>query len=109
MPGKLHLESFEQALVVLEAGSFRQAAQIFAVQPSAVSRRIRALEETIGVSLFQRRTQGAQPTTAGRKILQRVRRVVDEVRLIKRTGQLAGEGREGVLYLDGCAKACWAT
>ena len=99
MPDKLDLQSFEQALVVLEAGSFRQAAQILAVQPSTVSRRIRALEETIGVSLFQRRTQGAQPTAAGREILQRARRVVDEARSIMRTGRLAGEGREGVLCL----------
>lgn len=31
-PDKLDLESFEQALVVLDAGSSRQAAQILAVQ-----------------------------------------------------------------------------
>ena len=95
----IELRSFEQALLVLDVGSFRKAAALQGVQPSAVSRRIRILEDAIGVGLFQRQKHGAEPTAAGRKILQRARRVVDEVRLILRASQLAGEGREGMLCI----------
>ncbi|MBV9079373.1 MAG: LysR family transcriptional regulator [Methylobacteriaceae bacterium] len=95
----MHLPAMEQALHVLDLGSFRKAAELLGVQPSVVSRSVRGLEEAIGVGLFQRQTRGAQPTRAGERLLPRIRRVVEEVRLVVRAGQLASEGQEGELSL----------
>lgn len=74
----IDLKSLEHALLVLDHGSFRKAAESLGVRPSVVSRRVRTLEDAIGVSLFQRQSQGAQPTLAGGKILGRGRVILDE-------------------------------
>ena len=53
---------------VLRAGSFEGAAGQLGVTQSAVSQRIRTLEETLGTALIQR-TRPAAPTEAGRHLL----------------------------------------
>lgn len=91
------LNSLEDALLVLEFGSFRRAAEAIGVRPSVISRRIRALEDRMGVSLFQRQSQGAEPTLAGRRILSRGRLILDDVDSLIRTAALRGSGTEGQL------------
>lgn len=93
----LDLKSVGWALLVVDHGSFRKAATILGVRPSVVSRSIRALEDAIGVSLFQRRSQGAQPTAAGQRILRRGRAIIDDVGDLLRTASLNGTGHEGSL------------
>ena len=51
----LDLTSLAYAVLVSENGSFRLAGQMLGVRTSAVSRRVRSLEDTLGVSLFHRR------------------------------------------------------
>ena len=50
----IDLVSVTQALLVAEHLSFSRAAQVLGVRQSAVSRRVRALEDKLGVSLFER-------------------------------------------------------
>ncbi|BEV73541.1 HTH-type transcriptional regulator ArgP [Paludibacterium sp. THUN1379] len=58
----------EALLAVLEEGSFERAAERLHLTASAVSQRLRALEEEIGQPLVLR-SRPCQPTPAGRKIL----------------------------------------
>jgi DNA-binding transcriptional LysR family regulator len=95
----LDFQSLEQALLVFDVGSFRKAAELLGTEPSVVSRRIRVLEDEIGVSLFHRQVRGVQPTNAGLELLGRIRRIVDEGRLIVTAGRRAGEGRDGALCI----------
>jgi LysR family transcriptional regulator (chromosome initiation inhibitor) len=53
---------------VVEHGSFDAAARALHVTPSAVSQRIKALEQTVGQVLV-RRTRPCRPTTAGRPLV----------------------------------------
>ena len=85
------------ALLVDEYGSFRKAAESLQVRPSAVSRRVRALEDTLGVSLFQRRTQGAESTLAGRRILARARVISAEIKELLQLANLSSAGNKGRL------------
>lgn len=48
--------------------SFKQAAQVLYLTPSAVSHRIRELEASLGVPLFERRTRSVELTEAGRTL-----------------------------------------
>lgn len=57
---------------VLEEGSFEQAAKRLAMTPSAVSQRIKALEDRLGHVLVVRQTP-CRPTPAGQRLLQRLR------------------------------------
>src|SRR3546814_13186425 len=54
-----------QALVVAEYLSFSAAASALGVRQSGVSKRIRLLEENLGVTLFQRGPRGVRTTLAG--------------------------------------------
>ena len=56
----IDLVSVTQALLVAEHLSFSRAAQVLGVRQSAVSRRVRALEDKLGVSLFERDHTGVR-------------------------------------------------
>lgn len=56
----IDLTSVAYALLVLEQGSFRLTGQSLDVRTSVVSRRVRALEDAIGVALFNRTSKGVQ-------------------------------------------------
>jgi DNA-binding transcriptional LysR family regulator len=60
------------ALAVAETASFSQAARRLQVQQSTISRRIRNLEDSLGVSLFERYTHGVRLTESGRTFLEQV-------------------------------------
>lgn len=65
----MELRHLQYILVAAEQGSFRRAANTLGIQESTVSRRIRELEETLGVSLFVRSSRGVHPTPAGGRFL----------------------------------------
>ena len=71
-----HLRSFVAAA---EQGSFRKAADRLQVQESAISRRIRDLEDQIGASLFIRHTGGVALTLAGQRFLTRARSALSQL------------------------------
>ena len=54
---------------IASAGSLRQAAERLFVAPSALSRHVIALEQELGVALFERRARGMTLTDAGRLLL----------------------------------------
>lgn len=63
---------------VVREGSFERAARVLNVTPSAISQRIRLLEERVGCSLVIRE-QPCRPTETGRNLCQHV----DRVRLLE--------------------------
>lgn len=86
-----HLRYF---LAVAEERAFtRAAARLFVAQP-AVSRQIRDLERHLGCQLFRRGSRGAELTEAGRRLLPRARRVVEE--FDRCMAELREEGRRAV-------------
>ena len=60
MNPKIELTSVMQALKVAEHLSFRRAAEALGVCQSSVSKRVRALENLLGVDLFDRHHAGVQ-------------------------------------------------
>lgn len=61
------LETFE---VAAQHRSFKRAAEILHITPSAVSHQIRALEEHLGVELFRRMNRAIELTSGGRAYLE---------------------------------------
>lgn len=55
-----------------EAGSFSATARILGVRQSTISRQMRALEDQVGVSLFERNGAGTRLTDAGQQLLGRL-------------------------------------
>lgn len=75
-----HLTTFA---VIVEEGSFESAARRLHVTPSAISQRVRGMEQRVGTVLL-RRTRPVAPTEAGEAVLRaarQVERIVDDVSL----------------------------
>ena len=70
--GRIPLASLIQTLAVAEHLSFYRAAQALGTSQSNVSARIKALEQDLGILLFERNTRGVRLTEAGRLFVERV-------------------------------------
>jgi len=70
----LDYEGLAAVAAVVREGSFERAAQALGVTPSAVSQRVRALEERVGSALI-RRARPCTPTAIGAQLCAHVERV----------------------------------
>lgn len=95
----LDLGALRACLVVRQTGSFRSAATILDLQPSILSRRVRALEDHLGVSLFHRMANGVRPTNAAAAFLDTADRLLGELDAAVLRAGAAGAGKEGVLQI----------
>ena len=81
-------ESFRMLDAIARAGSFAGAARALGLVPSALSYRVRQIEDALDVLLFDRSTRQARPTPAGSELLaegERLKREIDAVvRRVKR-------------------------
>jgi DNA-binding transcriptional LysR family regulator len=71
------LEAF---LILSETGSFVAAAEHLGLSQSALTRRIRKLEEALGAPLFDRTTRSVRMTLAARRLRSRAQGMLDEAR-----------------------------
>ena len=71
------LRTFEAAA---RHGSFKKAAEVLHMTPSAVSHQIKSLEELLGVALFRRATRKVHLTDQGRAYLPAVREALELLR-----------------------------
>jgi DNA-binding transcriptional LysR family regulator len=76
---RLKLRQLEILLAVADTGSMAKAAARLAVTQPAISRAIADAEHTLGVPLFDRSTQGVNPTQYGDALLKRGIAALDEI------------------------------
>jgi DNA-binding transcriptional LysR family regulator len=91
--------SIAQALVVAKHLSFRAAARALGIRQSAVSRHVRALEDELGVSLFERHHTGVKVTNAGARFLQQAREALAQLEQASKMAGAAGRGATGQLRI----------
>lgn len=91
--------SLAQALVVADHASFSRAARALGVRQSAVSRRVQALEDGLGVSLFERHASGVRLTEAGRRFLEQARSALSDIDHAVKNAAAAGRGVEGSIRI----------
>lgn len=76
----------------IEQGSFRQAALALNVEESTISRKIRFVEQELGLQLFERRHDGVRLTDIGREWAEEVLPRYDELcQAVLRTSVRASE------------------
>src|SRR5258705_10812429 len=73
----IELRHLRCAVAAAHYGSFRRAAEALGVKQSSLSRRIRQMEDRLGVAVFERSSSGVRLTTAGTEILRTSRHLVD--------------------------------
>lgn len=73
------LSEYESFLQVSHTGSFTTAAADLGLSASAISKQVKALEERLGVRLFNRTTRRVVLTEEGRAFSERMRSIVDDI------------------------------
>lgn len=72
-------------LATAEAGSYSGAARALNTTQPTIGRQIAALEEELGVALFERAGRGLQPTPAGLDLVEHVRAMAEAALRVSRT------------------------
>ncbi|VFQ44666.1 LysR family transcriptional regulator [Desulfoluna butyratoxydans] len=95
------MESAERIFLrVVEAGSFKAAAEQLGTDPSAVSRKVMALEERLGVKLLQRSPRRSTPTETGLLYYEGMRRLVDEQSTLESRVSSVADTAQGLLRVS---------
>lgn len=86
-------------LAVAEACSFRRAAARLGIGQAAVSRRVRRVEDLLGVSLFERGPAGTRLTFAGSEFVACASAVFENLNAAVTRAQTVAVGSEGMLRI----------
>ncbi len=92
---RIPMVSLIQTLAVAEFLNFRHAAKVLGVAQSSVSARVKALEEDLGILLFERHARGVRLTEAGRHFVERIAAGVDQLDHAVKTAGMAAAGESG--------------
>jgi DNA-binding transcriptional LysR family regulator len=108
MRRSIQLLTLHCVLVAAEEGSFLAASLRLNMHHTALSRRVRDLELTLGVTLFDRHPGGVRPTTAGERFLANLRRVLTDLDGTLTMADGNGRGETGRLSIgtDAPLPAC---
>ncbi|AZQ66735.1 LysR family transcriptional regulator [Silicimonas algicola] len=68
-----HLDPFKDIVVIARVGSIRKAAEILNISPTALNRRLLAMEADFGVQIFERLPKGLRLSSSGELIIRHMR------------------------------------
>ena len=71
------MEAVFTFVTVVEQGSFSAAAAVLYKTPSAISHRIKSLEDALGIQLLERTTHSTAPTEAGKRLMAKAQYMLD--------------------------------
>ena len=91
-----HLRYF---VAVAETGHITRAAARLGIQQPPLSQQIRALEQTLGTTLFRRHPKGVTLTDSGELLLADSRRLLEDAEAVKMRMRAVGAGHAGVLAI----------
>jgi len=93
-------ENLTMLQVIAEAGSFAAAARQLGLVPSALTYRVRQIEDALDVLLFDRSARQARPTEAGAELLRESARLLRDVDAVAHRVQRVATGWEPQLTLS---------
>jgi LysR family hydrogen peroxide-inducible transcriptional activator len=98
-PLSLSLRQLQYAIAVADTLSFRAAAERCHVAQPSLSAQVALLEDALGVRLFERDRRRVLLTTAGRELVERARRVLQEAEDLVDAASRAGDPLSGRLTI----------
>jgi DNA-binding transcriptional LysR family regulator len=90
-------EALTMLQTIEQKGSFAAAARALNLVPSALTYRVRQLEDALDVLLFDRSSRQAKPTAAGRELLREATRLLDDMDAVANRVRRVATGWEAVL------------
>lgn len=85
--------------VIAQTGSFAAAARVLGLVPSALTYRVRQVEEALDVLLFDRRSRQAKPTASGQELLREGNRLLQEMDAVANRVRRIATGWEAALTI----------
>lgn len=95
--GQIPMTTLVQTLAVAEYLSFHRAALALGTSQSSISTRIKALEEDLGVVIFDRNTRGVRLSEAGRRFVDQVEDAIGILNHAIKTAGMQARVEEGEL------------
>lgn len=95
----MEIQQLRHFLAVARHGSINQAAELLNLSQPGLSRSIRALEQVLGLALFERKARGVALTDHGRQLLNRAEVIVNEHDRALAEARSAGSLRTGDVRL----------
>ncbi len=95
----MELRQFRYFIAVAKSEHFRRAAKALSIAQPALSRQVKALEDELGVSLFERLPRGVRLTEPGRIFLHEAIRIIDEVEAASERVKRSARGQVGTLRI----------
>lgn len=93
----MNVPHLRYVVTAADHSSFRRAAGALKITQPTLSKRIRELEDWLGVRLFERSTAGAQLTQPGKEFVESARRVLAELDSMERRAVATSKGDAGRL------------
>ena len=78
-----HLTTFRYIDAVVKAGSIRGAAESLAITSTALNRRILAIEDELGVPIFERLPHGVRLSSAGELLIHHIRNQMSDMERVR--------------------------
>jgi DNA-binding transcriptional LysR family regulator len=95
----INLQHLRYAAAAADHGSFRRAAETLIVRQSTLSRCIRQLEDSVGMTIFERSSGGVRATECGNHFLRLARSILEQVDSLVTTAHRTGRGEAGRLMI----------
>lgn len=95
----IDLRLLRTMVMVAERGGFSAAADALHITQPALSRRVRGLEDALGVQLFDRTSRRVRLTGDGEALLERSRQLLGDAQRLRECAQALKAGRSGVLRI----------
>ena len=93
-------ENLSMLQVIAEAGSFAAAARQLGLVPSALTYRVRQIEDALDVLLFDRSARQARPTEAGAELLREGERLLRDIEAVAHRVRRVATGWEPQLTIS---------
>jgi DNA-binding transcriptional LysR family regulator len=102
----MEVDQLKTFVAVVTFGGFRKAAEVLFVSQPAVSARIKALERSLGVSLFERGREGLALSVAGRALRTHAEQLLHAVAVAQQAVHEASGASGGALRIAAALSIC---
>ncbi|MBW7983147.1 LysR family transcriptional regulator [Enterobacillus tribolii] len=99
---KLKVQHLRLLICIGEQGNLSQVAGMMNITQPALSKWLAALEDDIGLTLFERHSKGLRPSAGGRLMLEHARRILNDLERSRADIEQFKQGAQGSL-LVGCS------
>ena len=97
----MNLKYLQTFVTICECGTVSRAATQLRITQPALSRRIKALQDELGLTLFDNLGRRLLLTSEGKEFLRHSRVLLGQAEAVLATGRALGSGRAGVLRIGG--------